>query len=325
MWYNNIINGGRILSVITMSRQPYSLGDEIAIELSQHLDYELVTREKLLIEFLPDVVFPHDLNMLRSSAKHYLKPFKGKSTFLDYIDKSLHEYAKNSLVVFVGFGSQMLFANDSDTLHFRIVAPREVRIKRVIEQYHVSEDEADNILTNADKKQRRFITTLFDKDVTDPLYYNMIINTGNISVEEAVLAILSVIEEREAGALDARESQTDAIVTESPADAELKNQAEVEFAKLLDMYHIEWKYEPKTFPIEWDAEGNVTSAFSPDFYLTNFDTYIELTTMNQKYVTHKNRKVKKLKKLYPNVNIKIVYKKDFHSLVERFNLSRGDK
>ena len=91
----------------------------------------------------------------------------------------------------------------------------------------------------------------------------------------------------------------------------LKNQAEIEFAKLLDMYQIEWKYEPKTFPIEWDAEGNVVSAFSPDFYLTNFDTYIELTTMNQKYVTEKNKKIRKLKELYPGINIKIVYKKDF--------------
>jgi hypothetical protein len=73
--------------------------------------------------------------------------------------------------------------------------------------------------------------------------------------------------------------------------------------------------------VEWDAGGHVISAFSPDFYLPKFDTYIELTTMNQKYVTAKNRKVKRLKELYPGINIKLVYKKDFSSLVERFNLS----
>ena len=68
-----------------------------------------------------------------------------------------------------------------------------------------------------------------------------------------------------------------------------------------------------------DAEGNVILAFSPDFYLTQFDTYIELTTMNQRYVTEKNKKVKRLRELYPGINIRIVYKKDFQSLVERFN------
>ncbi len=109
-------------------------------------------------------------------------------------------------------------------------------------------------------------------------------------------------------------------LSERPA---LKNQSEAEFAKILDMYQIDWKYEPKTFPIEWDTEGNVTMAFCPDFYLTKFNTYIELTTMDQRYVTTKNKKVKKLRELYPGTNIKVVYKKDFYSLVERFNLSNG--
>jgi len=92
----------------------------------------------------------------------------------------------------------------------------------------------------------------------------------------------------------------------------------------LDMYQIDWQYEPKTFPIEWDAEGNVTMAFSPDFYLTKFDTYIELTTMNQKYVTIKNRKAKKLRELYPGTKIKVVYKRDFYSLIDRYNLGKGE-
>jgi len=97
-----------------------------------------------------------------------------------------------------------------------------------------------------------------------------------------------------------------------------KTEAEAEFAKILDMYQLDWKYEPKTFPIEWDAEGNVTMAFSPDFYLTKFDMYIELTTMNQKYVTLKNKKTKKLRELYPGINVKVMYKKDFDTLMERF-------
>ena len=91
------------------------------------------------------------------------------------------------------------------------------------------------------------------------------------------------------------------------------------------MYHIEWLYEPRTFPIEWDAEGNITQAFSPDFYLTQFDTYIELTTMNQKYVTQKNRKARRVRELYPGTNVKIVYKKDFQSLIERFSAIAGNQ
>jgi len=92
-------------------------------------------------------------------------------------------------------------------------------------------------------------------------------------------------------------------------------------AEILDFYRIRWEYEPNTFPIEWDGRGNVIASFSPDFYLPDFDLYIELTTMSQKLVTKKNRKVRRLKELYPDVNIKIFYQKDFRRLLARFGMA----
>ncbi len=105
--------------------------------------------------------------------------------------------------------------------------------------------------------------------------------------------------------------------------AVFKNDTEEEFARILDMYNIEWLYEPKTFPVEWDAEGNVTMAISPDFYLPKFNLYLELTTMDQKYVTKKNKKMRLVRELYPGTNIRIVYKKDFQELVDRLKLFGG--
>lgn len=92
-------------------------------------------------------------------------------------------------------------------------------------------------------------------------------------------------------------------------------------AEILDYYRIRWQYEPRTFPIEWDEEGNVTASFTPDFYLVDFDMFIELTTMNQKLVTKKNRKVKRLKECYPEISIRIFYQKDFRRLLARFGVS----
>ncbi len=91
-------------------------------------------------------------------------------------------------------------------------------------------------------------------------------------------------------------------------------------AEILDFYRIRWQYEPTTFPIEWDGQGNVIASFSPDFYLVDFDLYIELTTMSQKLVTKKNRKVRRLRELYPDVNVKIFYQKDFRKLLARFGV-----
>jgi hypothetical protein len=92
-------------------------------------------------------------------------------------------------------------------------------------------------------------------------------------------------------------------------------------AEILDYYRIRWQYEPKRFPIEWDGNGNVIAYFTPDFYLVDFDMYIELTTMSQKLVTKKNRKVRRLKELYPEINIKVFYQKDFRALLARFGLN----
>lgn len=96
------------------------------------------------------------------------------------------------------------------------------------------------------------------------------------------------------------------------------HESEKEFARILDFYRIRWQYEPKNFPLKWDEDNNVTKSFTPDFYLTDYDLFIELTTMNQKLVTKKNKKIKELKKLYPDVNIKLFYKKDFHSLLFKY-------
>ena len=72
--------------------------------------------------------------------------------------------------------------------------------------------------------------------------------------------------------------------------------------------------------MEWDEDGSVIKRFTPDFYLRDFDLYIEITTMNQKLVTRKNRKVRRLRELYPGVNIKIFYQRDYLALLEKYGL-----
>ena len=96
--------------------------------------------------------------------------------------------------------------------------------------------------------------------------------------------------------------------------------SERQFAQLLDFYAIAWEYEPRSFDIEWDALGKVTQRFTPDFYLPDFDLYIEITTLNQKLVTKKNRKVRRLRERYPEITCKIFYQRDYLSLVTKYGL-----
>src|SRR5215203_5448613 len=106
-----------------------------------------------------------------------------------------------------------------------------------------------------------------------------------------------------------------------PADLiTFAHNSERQFARLLDFYRVEWEYEPTAFPIEWDAAGQPTQHFRPDCYLPGFCLYIEITTLNQRLVTKKNRKVRRLRELYPDVRIKVLYQRDYLSLLAKYGL-----
>jgi hypothetical protein len=104
------------------------------------------------------------------------------------------------------------------------------------------------------------------------------------------------------------------------APAPFSHPVEAEFAHILDFYGIPWQYEPRTFPLERDALGRVTEAFAPDFYLPDQDLYVELTTMQPKQVRHKNRKLRRLQELYPDVNIKLFKRGDIRTLMLKFGI-----
>jgi hypothetical protein len=94
--------------------------------------------------------------------------------------------------------------------------------------------------------------------------------------------------------------------------------SEAELARILDFYDVAWTYEPDTFPIGWNLDGDVVESFSPDFYLPDLDLYIELTTLKQKLVRKKNRKLRRLRELYPDIRIKLFYARDFRMLLLKF-------
>jgi len=93
--------------------------------------------------------------------------------------------------------------------------------------------------------------------------------------------------------------------------------AEYEFARILDFYGIEWRYEPRSFPLRYDY-GHVVEAFTPDFYLPDLNMYVEVTTLKTGLTAEKNRKMRLLKELYPEVNIKLLKKRDYLRLLAKY-------
>lgn len=317
------------MAVIAISRQSGSLGRELANYLADKLGCKVITREYALDNYFGELS-AEARSRLEESAKFYLCPSEKDSSktykelLLENLTKEVSVTISNKEnLIILGLGAGIILRHNPSVISIRVSATDSTRIDRISRRFNISKEEAESIQKIGDRKHKRFVSTLLDEDISKTELFDLTINTDYLSVEEcsdAVLALVSKHDKRTEIEVQAREAGAINHQTESPV---FKNKTEEEFARILDMYGIEWMYEPKTFPIEWDSEGNIRMAFSPDFYLPKFDLYLELTVMNQKYVTAKNRKMKKVRELYPGTNVRIVYKKDFEALVARLKQFGG--
>lgn len=100
--------------------------------------------------------------------------------------------------------------------------------------------------------------------------------------------------------------------------ARFAHRSEADFAKLFDFFKVAWRYEPHSFPIVWDGDGNVVESFTPDFYLPEFDLYVEVTTAAARFRTRKNRKMRLLRASYPQIKVKLFAKREVERVLGKF-------
>ena len=306
------------MSCITISRQFGSLDEETAVLLSKKMNYKLYELEDIVSLLLSDIYTPEEQELLIHECRRFHNDKIGEHTVFEIFKQRLVEHCENHKCIFIGFGACNFLENIPKSLHVRIFADREIRIRRISDKYKLSETDAKKWLELSDRRVQRLVTNLHQKDINDINNYHLIISSNNFTAETLRDIIYnSYISSNIQENLQNPEQHVIVNTDEAPL---LKNKSEIEFAKILDRYHIDWRYEPRTFPVEWDEAGRVTLAFSPDFYLPRFNLYLELTTMKQKYVSEKRKKLKKLHELYPDTNVRIVYKDDFSNMVKHLNL-----
>lgn len=108
----------------------------------------------------------------------------------------LHKTAKTILqlanignVIIVGRGAPVITANLNNAFHFRLVAPLEDRIKRIMEYYNFSRKEATDWIKEEDNSRKEYFMKNFHKNIDDPLLYHITINTHLMSYEETAHTI----------------------------------------------------------------------------------------------------------------------------------------
>ncbi len=320
------------MAIVTVSYQHGSRGEAVAMEVAHRLGFSLVTSKKV------DEVLRERYRLDYSlSGEIDQSPRENHSSkvFANLISAILTDMAVLNDLVVVECGGQFIFRAFPNAMHVRIIAPRDIRAHNLMEERGNSFEQALQEMDEHERRHVRFLRSSFRRPSETPERYDLIINTGGLEVPHAVELVLQAIQlkklpeyglvsnetvERAKLRNQIRLARVLARMTQAAGgtSTEFAHHSERVFARLLDFYRIRWEYEPRTFPLEHDEDGNVTEAFTPDFYLPDSDLYVELTTMKQSLVTKKNRKLKRLHELYPDIKIRLLYQKDFEDLIFKY-------
>jgi cytidylate kinase len=311
------------MALIAVSGHPGCRFEEVARLTSQRLGFELLTQSRIRAlvqeEFgagyeIPDKAFPNLVTSIlaRLAVKHHL--------------------------VYCAVGGELQPRHFPGMLRVHVVAPENVRVGNLMLDNRLERPAARQMLLELEAAERSARKAKFGKTKATADLFDLVFNAESMTTEQMSELIASTahavgLEDR--GYLSAAAEQQlqfqmrlglarHGIVPPDKITLRKKvfaNNSEEMFANLLDFYRIAWDYEPRSFPVQYDRDGNVHESFTPDFYLPEFDLYVELTTMKQSLVTKKNRKVRLLRELYPHLNIQVFYQKDFENLVFKYGLA----
>lgn len=228
-------------------------------------------------------------------------------------------------VVLCYSGAEMLARDLPGVFRLHVVAPERIRVANLMAERQIGRAEAKAVLRRLGLAESAVRKRRFGQKHATASAFDLVVNEEALGPAEMLDILAAAIESRGL-------KEGDPLAAEALARAQYQlrirlarygcgerrqfgHPSEEVFANLLDFHRIAWNYEPRSFPLQWDKDGKVSEAFTPDFYLPEFDLYVELTTMKQANVTRKNRKIRLLRAIYPHVNIQVFYRRDVWGLV----------
>lgn len=186
--------GPPLQPVITVSRQRGSGGSRIAELLARRFDYTLLHRDVIdricssanirrsIVESLDE----HVKSQLATWCDAMVaQRYTDSSDYVRFLLETIRSVASLGGVVVVGRGSNFIVGLDGG-LHVRVVAPREQRIQRLVEHARLTTKQAAHDVDARDRERVEFIRKVYGRDIADPEGYDLVLNTGAITLDQAV-------------------------------------------------------------------------------------------------------------------------------------------
>ncbi len=182
------------MSMITISRQLGTLGTEIARGVAEKLNYEYVDKEKIG-KILADFGFraPEVEKFDEKKPPFWDSLSMQRTRFLHSIQAAIYDCARKGQMVIVGRGGQVLLKNVPGTLHVRIFALFDLRVKRLVESEGIDEKHAVRTLQQSDHDSAGYMHSFFNADWNDASLYDLLINTEKLSPATAVQLIIESV------------------------------------------------------------------------------------------------------------------------------------
>jgi Cytidylate kinase-like family len=310
------------MAFISISGEPGCRHEEVARIASEGLGWELVTEARLGAMVRSE--FPVAQEIADRAWQHLARAIVAK------LGVRFH-------LLLSSLGGEVLLDGLPGTLKVYVLGPESSRVASLMADSGLTREEAKKRLRGLDADIALLRKRRFGVSGSRPHCFDLILNAEALPAGQMAEMLLSGAKVKgllERGCLAAElaaelafqarlklaSHQTELGERAGPERKEFSHPSEEVFANLLDFYRIGWNYEPRSFPLQWDKDGKVLEAFTPDFYLPEFDLYVELTTMKQANVTRKNRKIRLLRAIYPHINIQVFYQKDVQDLVMKYGL-----
>ena len=189
------------ISVVTISRESGSGGTILAQQLASELAFDLFHREVIqemaesanISTRIVETLDEKGLSVLEDSVAAMIRErHLWPDEFLRYLMKVVGTIGKHGRAVIVGRGAQFILPRD-ENLKVRVIAPLAMRIHNVAHELDMAESEAQKIILKNDSDRRSFSRKYFYADVTDPLNYDLVINTARMSIDAGVKSIVAAL------------------------------------------------------------------------------------------------------------------------------------
>jgi cytidylate kinase len=189
------------IPVITVSMEPGSGGSIIAEKVAEQLGFDWYHRD--IVEKIAKTAKIRSvvINTLEKERLSGIKDFISSLIEDQYIHPDTYHrhllvvistIAKHGRAVIVGRGANFILPAE-DIFSVRVIAPLKKRIHDVALAHRVSTEDAKRRVIQRESRRKAFVRRTFNAEISDPMHYDLIINTARMNIESAVQAVIGAV------------------------------------------------------------------------------------------------------------------------------------